>query len=109
MLAAVLKRHARVIVPAVILAETLTGKPVDAPVRAALRHLTIIPISEGIAARAGALRTAAVPQRHKPRDLTVDALVVATAERLLPATVITADPGDIALLAGSIDIKPVTA
>ena len=57
------------------------------------------------AMRAGALRTRAEKVRRKKRDLTVDAIVAATAVELAPSVVITADRSDLELLVDGFDVK----
>lgn len=55
--------------------------------------------------RAGALRARADSGRRKKRDLTVDAIVAATAAELAPSVVITADKPDLELLVDGYDVK----
>ena len=55
--------------------------------------------------RAGALRTRADRARRKKRDLTVDAVVAATAVELAPSVVLTADKPDLELLVEGFDVK----
>jgi hypothetical protein len=43
--------------------------------------------------------------RRKKRDLTVDAIVAATAVELAPSVVITGDASDLALLLDGFDVK----
>jgi predicted nucleic acid-binding protein len=93
------------VVPAVVLTEVITGKPSDAAFHNALKGMEICPITEGIAIRAGALRERAEAVRRKKRDLTVDAIVVATAQEYTPAVIITADVEDMTMLAAGSAIK----
>lgn len=88
---------------AATLAETTDGSPRDAEVRRAVKAIRIQPVTEEIGYRAGALRAMASDGRRKPRDLTVDALVAATALTLpAPVVVLTSDPKDLGrLLAGA--------
>jgi hypothetical protein len=55
--------------------------------------------------RAGALRINAGKVRRQKRDLTVDAIVAATAVELAPSVVITADKPDLELLVDGFDVK----
>jgi predicted nucleic acid-binding protein len=89
----------RVVVPAVVLAELITGRPADAAIWHAVGRLVIQDITAPIAAAAGRLRERASAARLKKRDLTVDALVAATAASFAPSVLLTGDPADFALLA----------
>lgn len=81
------------------LAETTDGSPRDANVRRAVKGMECIEVSESIGYAAGRLRAKAANLRHKPRDLTVDALVAATAMSLFPPVVVlTSDAPDMELL-----------
>lgn len=63
-------------------------------------------MDDTIGYRAGALRAAAATRRKKPRDLTVDALVAATAVGLTgPVAVLTADVADLQLLLAGTNVK----
>ncbi len=90
--------HARgepVLTPTVVVAEVITGEGLrDARTNRVLSNVGLIPVSEKLARRAGALRYRA------RRPGTVDALVVATAEATLGGIVLTADPKDLKALAG---------
>jgi predicted nucleic acid-binding protein len=90
--------HARgepVLTPTVVVAEVTTGEgPRDARTNRVLSNLQLIPVSEKMARRAGALRFRA------RRPETVDALVVATAEATLGGIVLTGDAKDLEALAG---------
>ncbi|MDR2565354.1 MAG: PIN domain-containing protein [Bifidobacteriaceae bacterium] len=88
----------RIAVPAVVLAETISGRAEDAVYWRALKGMTVCDTTARIAARAGELRTAAARARRKKRDLTVDAIVASTAYDLAPAIILTGDPGDMCLL-----------
>jgi len=87
-------------VSTVTLAEVTDGSARDAHVRRALRNLNLpIPPTEDIAFHAGRLRATAAGSRRKPRDLTVDAIVAATALTLRPPVVVlTSDKPDLDLL-----------
>lgn len=87
------------------LAEATDGSPRDANVRRVSKAIRLEPVNEAIGYRAGRLRSAAASARRKPRDLTVDAVVAATALTLAePVVVLTADPGDLRLLLASTDV-----
>ena len=76
-------------VSTVTLTEVSDGTARDAHVRRALQNLnTPIPPSVAIAFHAGRLRATAAGSRRKPRDLTVDAIVAATALTLRPPVVV---------------------
>ena len=81
------------IVPAVVLAESLSGRQrTDAAVNRLLKSCTVVgEVSESLARRAGVLRALAL------RGSAVDALVVATAEP--GGTVLTGDIDDLSALA----------
>jgi predicted nucleic acid-binding protein len=94
----------------VTLVEATDGSPRDANVRRVSKAIRLEPVSETIGYRAGQLRAAASSTRHKPRDLTVDAVVAATALMLTePTVVLTSDPGDLRrLLAGThVTVEPI--
>jgi predicted nucleic acid-binding protein len=104
-LAAAQQADHRVLVPAVVLAEVATGAPSDAAIWHVLGKLPTIDLPQGVAMRAGALRTRAERVRRKKRDLTVDAIVAAIAVELAPSVVLTADKPDLELLVGGFDVK----
>jgi predicted nucleic acid-binding protein len=104
-LAAARNKSLRVVVPTIVLAETMTGQPSDAAIWHVTNRLVLADLTPAIAARAGALRTRASLSRRKKRDLTVDAVVVSTAMELGQVAVITGDAGDLALLAAGTDVK----
>ncbi|MBP8921185.1 MAG: hypothetical protein KBG85_15875 [Micropruina sp.] len=81
------------------LAEVTDGSARDANIRRAARAVRLIDVTAGIGYRAGQLRATAVRVRRKRRDLTVDAIVAATALTLpAPVVVLTSDPEDLRLL-----------
>jgi predicted nucleic acid-binding protein len=84
----------------VTVTEVSDGSARDARVRRAVRALdSLIPPTEAIAFHAGRLRAAATTSRRKPRDLTVDAIVAATALTLRPPVIVlTSDKPDLDLL-----------
>lgn len=88
-------RRQPVFTTAVVVAEVTSGHgPRDAPTNRVLSNVDVIPVSVGLARRAGALR-------YQARcSGTLDALVVATAEAMRGGVVLTADPKDLRELAG---------
>lgn len=84
---------------AVTLAETTDGSARDARVRRAAKALRVEEVTEEIGYTAGRLRAGAASSRRMVRDLTVDAVVAATALSLHgPVIVLTTDDGDLELL-----------
>lgn len=104
-LAAAQQADHRVLIPAVVLAEVATGARSDAAIWHVLGKIPSIDLSQAVAMRAGALRSRAQRVRRKRRDLTVDAIVAATAIELTPSVVITADKADLELLVDGFDVK----
>jgi len=105
-LAAARHNDRRPVVPAVVLAEVMTGGSDDAAYWHVVGRLVLADTTPRIAARAGALRERAVAARKKKRDLTVDAIVAATAQEFAPAVIATGDPADMTLLAAEVDSTP---
>lgn len=90
----------------VTLAEVTDGSARDAGVRRAAEALRVEPVTEEIGHGAGRLRAAAAASRRKARDMTVDAVVAATALALRgPVVVLTADDGDLDLLLADTRVK----
>ena len=88
------------------LAEVTDGTARDAGVRRAVKAVRLIDVNPEIGYRAGQLRAAAVASRRKHRDLTVDAVVAATALTLPgPVVVLTSDPEDLRLLLASHGVR----
>jgi predicted nucleic acid-binding protein len=104
-LAAAQEADQRVVIPTVVLAEVATGSPTDAAVWHVLGRIPTIDLPQGVAMRAGALRARAHSVRRKKRDLTVDAIVAATAVELAPSVVITVGKRDLELLVDGYDVK----
>jgi predicted nucleic acid-binding protein len=102
-LAFVAAQHAVMYVSAATLAELVDGTSRDAAVHRVVKtEATCEVVSETIGYEAGRLRAKAASSRRKPRELTVDALVVATACALpRPVVILTSDTGDIDLLLGA--------
>jgi predicted nucleic acid-binding protein len=94
-LEAALDHNGRVVVPAVVIAESTTGTARDAAVNRALRAIEIVPITERIARDAAALRYRV---RRSPVSV-IDAIVVATADQYQGAALMTGDPDDLGKLA----------
>ncbi|CAM3221853.1 hypothetical protein NODU109028_04525 [Nocardioides dubius] len=84
------------------LAEVARGTAANANLRRTAKAVRLVQVDESIGYRAGALRARAASRRRKPRDLTVNAIVAATAIDLpRPTIVLTSDAPDLAtLLAG---------
>lgn len=104
-LAAAHQADHRVLIPTVVLAEVATGAPRDAAIWHVLGKIPSVAPPETVAMRAGSLRERADRVRRKKRDLTVDAIVAATAVELAPSVVITADRSDLELLVAGFDVK----
>ncbi|MCY4516344.1 MAG: hypothetical protein OXB99_03800 [Acidimicrobiaceae bacterium] len=88
------------LVPAVVLTESLSGRPhTDAAVNRLLKSCIVVEeVPQSLARRAGVLRSLA------GRGSAVDALVVATAEP--GGTVLTSDTGDLSALAAyAVDVS----
>lgn len=94
-------------VSAATLAATTDGTPRDAAVRRAAKALVrVVDVDSAVGFQAGVLRAQATRGRRKARDLTVDALVAATAVGLVPpVTVVTSDADDLRLLLADHDVK----
>jgi predicted nucleic acid-binding protein len=83
----------------VTLAEVTDGTARDAGVRRIAKALRLEVVTEYVGYRAGRLRSAAASKRRKSRDLTIDAVVAATALVLpAPVVVLTSDASDLRLL-----------
>lgn len=87
------------------LAEVTDGTARDAEVRRFVKAVRLQPVTEQIGYRAGGLRASGAVVRRKPRDLTVDAVVAATALTLPGATIVlTSDQSDLRLLLDGTDV-----
>jgi len=96
-----------VLVPAVVLAETLFGDNRDARANQALKKLQVVPVSESVARVAAELKRFADMSGVAG---TVDALVVAISAAAGGGVVLTADADDIGKLASAVSdvrIRPV--
>ncbi|WP_395729026.1 PIN domain-containing protein [Nakamurella sp.] len=88
------------------LAEVTDGRGRDAAVHRVAKALRLVEVTEQIGFAAGRLRAAAATARRKPRDLTVDAVVAATALVLTsPVVVLTSDPRDLRLLLSETTVR----
>lgn len=83
------------VLPTVVLAETITGRPVDAPVNQVIRRLGTVDTTTPTARRAGHLRFAVerLPGRRVPSG--IDAIVAAHAADAGAGVVFTTDPADL--------------
>jgi predicted nucleic acid-binding protein len=91
---------------AITLAEVTDGTARDARVRRAAKALRVEEATAEIGHDAGRLRAGAASPRRKARDMTVDAVVAATALALRgPVVVLTADDGDLDLLLDGTPVK----
>lgn len=91
---------------AATLAEVTDGSGRDALIRRARAFVRIEPVTPNIGFQAGRLRARSADSRRKPRDLTVDAIVAATALALpSPRVVVTSDPADLKLLLADTPVK----
>ncbi|WP_375430610.1 type II toxin-antitoxin system VapC family toxin [uncultured Friedmanniella sp.] len=98
--AAVAKRTGATLAASTLtLAEITDGSPRDANVRRIVKAVRFEPVTDALGYRAGELGAAAGLLPRKPRDLTVDAVVAATALAMPPPVVVlTSDPDDLKLL-----------
>jgi predicted nucleic acid-binding protein len=104
-LARIFQESWNIVVPSVVLAEVLTGQPRDAPIYQALKKISVVDCNTDIATLAGKLRYSAETKRRKKRELTIDAIVAATAVSLKPSSIITTDTKDLSLLTSPHQIK----
>lgn len=90
----------------VTLAEVTDGSARDANVRRVAKAIRLEPLTPDIGYHAGALRAVATASRRKLRDLTVEAIVAATALTLaVPVVVLTSDDSDLTLLLGGSPVR----
>lgn len=88
------------------LAEITDATARDAAVRRAVKAVRLVDVDPEIGYRASQLRTVAGQSRRTPRDLTVDAVVAATALTLpAPVVLLTSDPDDLRLLLVNQDVR----
>lgn len=94
----------------ITLTEVTDGRTRDAAVRRIVKAVRLVDVTEQIGFAAGRLRAGAISARRKPRDLTIDAVVAATALALpSPVVVLTSDPGDLRLLLAGTSVLVVEA
>jgi predicted nucleic acid-binding protein len=92
-----------VIVPAVVLAETLRGSPEDARANQVLKKLAVEPITDRLGRLAASLKGAAAMSGV---EATIDALVVAVSIAYGGGIILTSDPDDInRLAAGAPEVR----
>lgn len=90
----------------VTLAKVADGRSRDVAVRRIVKAIRLVDVTEQIGFVAGRLRATAASGRRKPRDLTVDAVVAATALSIpTPVVVLTSDPVDLRLLLAGTSIR----
>lgn len=107
MLAASHQASVPVLVPAIVLAETLFGDGRDASVHRVLKRLEVVPVTDSLARHAAGIKRVAGRQGAAP---TIDAVVVATSVAAGGGVVLTSDVDDIRALASYADgvrIRPV--
>jgi predicted nucleic acid-binding protein len=89
-------RRARVAISAITLTEVLRGGPRDAAVHRVLGRITVVPVTAGVARRAGELLGSTGLSGHQHA---IDAVVATTALGLeRPVVLLTSDPDDMARL-----------
>lgn len=91
---------------ALTLVEVTDGSARDAEVHRAVKAVRVLEVTAQIGYQAGRLRAASVRARRKQRDVTVDAVVAATALALpSPTIVLTSDEADLQLLLEGTDVR----
>lgn len=91
-----LEESTEVVVPTVVVAESTTGHGgSDARVNLILKKMLVAPLDEALARHAGLLRHAT----RSRRGGTIDAIVVATADRVAGSRLLTGDTNDVRHLA----------
>ena len=83
------------IIPTVVLAEAITGRPQDAPVNEAINRLDTVDTTQATARRAGHLRFLVQRSGHRRIPSGIDAIVAAHAVEAEPSAVFTTDPTDL--------------
>lgn len=86
------------VVPTVTLAETVTGRPTDAPVNHVVARIGTVDTSQAVARLAGRLRFAARRDRRGKPPGGIDAMVAAHAAEAGAGVVFTTDPDDLGRL-----------
>ena len=83
------------IIPTVVLAEAITGRPEDAPVNQAVNRLDTVDTNQATARRAGHLRFIVQRSGHQRIPSGIDAMVAAHAAEAETCVVFTTDPTDL--------------
>lgn len=96
--------EARVVVPAVVIAESTRGDASDASVNRIINRLLVVPVDEETAREAARLKRAT---GMRGVEQTIDALVVAVATLAGGGSILTSDVGDIARLASARPDRPI--
>ncbi len=91
---------------ALTLAEVTAGSARDADVSRAVKAVRVLPVTAELGYAAGRLRAAAARSRRKPRSITVDAVVAATALVVpRPVVVLTSGSADLRQLLDGTDVR----
>ena len=83
------------VIPTVVLAEAVTGRPTDAPVNRAVKRLGTKDTDQAVARRAGQLRSGAERAKSRRVPSGIDAIVAAHAADAGAGVVFTTDPLDL--------------
>lgn len=83
------------VIPTVVLAEAITGRPQDAPTNQTINWLGTVDTDEMLARQAGTLRHRAVASGARRRPSAVDAIVASHAIAARAGVVFTTDPDDL--------------
>jgi predicted nucleic acid-binding protein len=83
------------LVPTVVLAETITGRPQDAATNQTIKRLGTVDTTQAVARRAGALRFRAERSGTRRLPSAIDAIVAAHAASAGAGVVYTTDPDDL--------------
>ncbi|MEZ5206141.1 MAG: hypothetical protein R2690_03965 [Acidimicrobiales bacterium] len=83
------------VIPTVVLAEAVTGRPTDAPVNRAVKRLGTKDTDQAVARRAGQLRSGAERAKSRRVPSGIDAIVAAHAADAGAGVVFTTDPIDL--------------
>ncbi len=88
------------VIPSVVLAEAITGRPSDAPVNQVVNRLDTVDTTQAMARRAGHLRFRSQRSTGSRIPSGIDAIVAAHAADAGAAVVFTTDPADLRRLLG---------
>jgi hypothetical protein len=83
------------VIPTPVLAEAITGRPIDAPANQAIGRIGTTTTDEALARQAGALRHTAERTGRRRAPSAIDAIVAAHAADVGAGVVFTTDPGDL--------------